>query len=204
MSDGLERVNPTFDPVTGLVVAVVQDVTTRRVLMVGYMNQEALEVTFRDGLVTFFSRSKQRLWTKGESSGNTLRLREIRQDCDGDALLVLAEPTGPVCHTGADTCFREQNVEGVQFLLRLEEVLHHRKTDAPEDSYTARLLKKGSHKVAQKVGEEAVELVIEALRTDDGAFENEAADLLFHLLLLLVDRGVSLSRIVAVLHSRHR
>jgi phosphoribosyl-ATP pyrophosphohydrolase/phosphoribosyl-AMP cyclohydrolase len=188
----------------GLVPAVVQDARTRTVLMLGYMNQEALEHTQKTGLVTFFSRSKQRLWTKGESSGHTLQLREVLLDCDGDALLVLAEPNGPTCHTGADTCWQQPNV-APSFLLELEQVIHQRLAAGNgEGSYTARLVASGINKVAQKVGEEAVETVIEALGNDRERLLNESADLLYHLLVLLAAKGTSLADVEAVLEARSK
>lgn len=201
--NGEERV-PRFDPSTGLVAAVVQDWRTLRVLMVGYMNEEALAVTKGAGRVTFFSRSKGRLWTKGETSGNFLAVKEITVDCDGDALLVKAEPAGPTCHTGDDTCFREVNT-GPGFLGELERIITARKDASAEGaSYTSSLFAAGTAKMAQKVGEEAVEVVIEAMKDDRSAFLNEAADLMFHYLVLLAGKGVRLSDVGAVLESRHR
>ncbi len=187
----------------GLLPAVVQDATTGVVLMLGFMNAESLAKTQAEGVVTFFSRSKHRLWTKGETSGNFLHVEEIRQDCDADTLLIKVRPAGPVCHTGADTCFDEKNQGQAGWLNHLKAIIHDRKQQAPESSYTAKLFAKGTHKVAQKVGEEAVELVIEAMRTDDGLFKEEAADLLFHYLVLLEDRGIDLDEIIAVLRARH-
>lgn len=185
----------------GLAPAIIQDANTGTVLMLGFMNAAALEQTTRSGKVTFYSRSKQRLWTKGETSGHFLHVKEILADCDRDTILVKAIPAGPVCHTGADTCFDESNESS--FLFHLEEIIADRKKTAPEQSYTASLFDKGTAKMAQKVGEEAVELVIESLREDDALFVNEAADLLFHYLILLQDRGMKLSDIVAVLKQRH-
>jgi phosphoribosyl-ATP pyrophosphohydrolase/phosphoribosyl-AMP cyclohydrolase len=186
----------------GLVPAVVQDARTGVVLMLGYMNQEALEKTLETGLVTFFSRSKQRLWTKGETSGNALRLRDIRLDCDEDAILLKAEPSGPVCHTGDDTCWGERN-QAVYFLPVLENIIWERKNAAPENSYTAQLFAAGIPKIAQKVGEEAVETVIESLGENRERLLNESADLLYHLLVLLAAKGVRLEEIEDVLKKRH-
>jgi phosphoribosyl-ATP pyrophosphohydrolase/phosphoribosyl-AMP cyclohydrolase len=188
----------------GLVPAIVQDSTTEKVLMLGYMNQEALEKTKEDGKVVFFSRSKRRLWTKGEESGNFLLVREIAVDCDQDTLLIKAEPLGPVCHTGADTCWDEKN-HREDFLVRLEEVIAERRLEGSGDSsYVARLFAKGLNKIAQKVGEEAVELVIEAKDHDDTLFLNEAADLLFHYLILLNAKGYNLQDVTNVLRERHK
>lgn len=188
----------------GLVPAVIQDAETGKVLMLGYMNQEAYDKTVSDNIVTFFSRSKQRLWTKGETSNNFLHVREILVDCDGDTLLVKATPAGPVCHTGADTCFEETNRGKGQFLNYLQDIIHDRRTNPSEKSYTASLFNKGVNKIAQKVGEEAVELVIEAKDDNDDLFKGEAADLLFHFLVLLEQKNMHLDDIVAVLQSRHQ
>lgn len=193
-----------FDKSGGLLPAVVQDAVTRKVLMVGYMNREAYKKTQSEGVVTFFSRSKGRLWTKGETSGNFLKVKEIIADCDGDTLLIKAQPVGPVCHTGADTCFNEQNIGKATFLNHLQQVIRDRKENPTEQSYTATLFAKGVNKIAQKVGEEAVELVIEAKDTNDELFRNEAADLLFHYLVLLEYKNVELDEVIAVLQSRHR
>ncbi|HEY4290973.1 MAG TPA: bifunctional phosphoribosyl-AMP cyclohydrolase/phosphoribosyl-ATP diphosphatase HisIE [Puia sp.] len=188
----------------GLVPAVVQDADTFKVLMLGYMNVEALEQTQKEGKVTFFSRSKQRLWTKGEESGNFLLVKEIAVDCDKDTLLIKAEPLGPVCHTGADTCWDEKN-HREDFLALLEETIAARRLEAdPEKSYVARLFGKGINKIAQKVGEEAVELVIEAKDHDDKLFLDEASDLLFHYLILLNAKGYNLQDVTNVLRERHK
>lgn len=187
----------------GLIPAVVQDAVTDKVLMLGYLNQEALKATETSGLVTFFSRSKQRLWTKGESSGNTLQVQEILLDCDRDAFLIKAKPRGPVCHTGDDTCWGENN-HASSFLQDLEAIVWERKKAAPESSYTAKLFAAGIPKMAQKVGEEAVETVIEALGHDRNRLLNETADLLFHLLVLLAAKEVTLNEVEAVLRSRHQ
>jgi phosphoribosyl-ATP pyrophosphohydrolase/phosphoribosyl-AMP cyclohydrolase len=186
----------------GLVPAVVQDFRTHKVLMLGYMNREALEKTMASGRVTFFSRTKQRLWTKGEESGNFLELRSIAPDCDNDTLLVKADPTGPVCHTGADTCWSEKN-HSDDFLQYLEEIIRLRRKSSDPHSYVKSLFEKGLNKVAQKVGEEAVELVIEAKDNNPELFLNEAADLLFHYLILLNIKGHTLQEVIDVLHKRH-
>lgn len=186
----------------GLVPAIIQDDLTGKVLMLGFMNQEALDKSRELGKLTFFSRSKNRLWTKGEKSGNFLILREIRLDCDGDTLLIQASPTGPVCHTGTDTCFNEKN-EGGEFLGKLENIIRARKNQSDENSYVSRLFKKGINKIAQKVGEEAVEMVIEAKDGDEKLFLNEAADLLFHYLILLEAKGHNLKEVTNVLQERH-
>lgn len=187
----------------GLVPAVVQDSQTRQVLMVGFMNEAALAKTKELGKVTFFSRSKQRLWTKGEASGNFLLLEKILVDCDNDTLLIKAAPAGPVCHTGADTCFNEKN-ETASFLPILEAIITQRKHNAAETSYTASLFAKGINKIAQKVGEEAVEVVIEAKDDNLELFKNECADLLFHYLILLEAKNTSLEDIINVLKERHQ
>lgn len=187
-----------------LVPAIVQDNTTGKVLMLGYMNSQALDATRQTGNVTFYSRSKQRLWTKGETSGNFLRVREILSDCDNDTLLVKADPEGPVCHTNADTCFFETNVASGDFLLYLENLINERRRNPVEGSYTNRLFEKGINKIAQKVGEEAVELIIEAKDENDELFLNEAADLIYHLLVLLAAKNKRLDQVVGVLRSRHK
>lgn len=188
----------------GLVPAIIQDAQTKNVLMLGYMNQEALAKTKELQKVTFFSRSKQRLWTKGEESGNFLNLVSIKNDCDNDTLLIQALPEGPTCHKGTDTCWQEENTASFGFLSQLEEVIKQRRENASgENSYVASLFDKGINKIAQKVGEEAVETVIEAKDTNDELFLNESADLLFHYLILLQAKGYQLSDIVDVLKSRH-
>ncbi|WP_041258391.1 bifunctional phosphoribosyl-AMP cyclohydrolase/phosphoribosyl-ATP diphosphatase HisIE [Fibrella aestuarina] len=187
----------------GLLPAVIQDDQTGKVLMLGYMNQEAFEKTQAEGIVTFFSRSKQRLWTKGETSSNFLHVKQILVDCDGDTLLIKASPDGPTCHTGADTCFEEVNQGRGQFLNYLQGIIHDRKVNPSDRSYTTSLFNKGVNKIAQKVGEEAVELVIEAKDSNDDLFKGEAADLLFHYLVLLEQRNLSLDDIIAVLQKRH-
>ncbi len=185
-----------------LIPAIIQDANTGAVLMLGYMNAEALEQTQKTGRVTFFSRSKQRLWTKGETSGHFMSVKDIKLDCDNDSLLIKAEPVGPVCHTGADTCWNEKN-ETSSFLHALEKVIQSRKGASPESSYTASLYASGMPKMAQKVGEEAVETVIEALGGTDERLLSESADLLYHLLVLLSARGLSLGEVEKVLRGRH-
>ncbi len=188
----------------GLIPAIIQDAKTDKVLMLGYMNQEALEKTEKDGIVTFFSRSKQRLWTKGETSNNFLHVVEMTNDCDGDTLLIKVNPDGPTCHTGADTCWNEVNNPGqAGWLNHLKAVIRDRKNNPSEKSYTASLFEKGTNKIAQKVGEEAVELVIEAMDSNDNLFKDEAADLLFHYLVLLEQRGIDFDEIIDVLRERH-
>lgn len=187
----------------GLVPAVIQDYNTHKVLMLGFMNEAALEQTETTGKVTFYSRSKQRLWVKGETSGNFLHVKSILSDCDNDTILIQAEPVGPVCHTGADTCFFEKNHKE-DFLYYLEDIIELRKQQSPEQSYTAKLFSKGINKIAQKVGEEAIELVIESKDNNDDLFLNEAADLLFHYLVLLHAKNFSLSDVVEVLRKRHK
>ena len=187
----------------GLVPAIIQDAKTQKVLMLGFMNEAALTETKAIGKVTFYSRSKQRLWTKGEESGNFLLLESIAVDCDNDTLLIKANPVGPVCHTGTDTCWNEKNISG-DFLFYLEEIIEQRSKATPESSYTANMLAKGINKVAQKVGEEAVELVIEAKDNDKELFLGEAADLLFHYLLLLKAKDYKLHEVLEVLQSRHK
>lgn len=194
--------NIAFDK--GLVPAIVQDNETKKVLMLGYMNKEAYDKTLETGRVTFFSRSRQRLWTKGETSGNFLLLKEILLDCDGDTLLVKAQPTGPVCHTGTETCFDEQNRDVRDFLYRLEAVIADRKANPQPGSYTNKLLDAGIRRIAQKVGEEATEVVIDAVDGDNLRVKEEIADLMYHLLVLLAEKGISLAEIMTVLEKRHR
>ena len=187
----------------GLVPAIIQDAQSNKVLMLGFMNPAALEKTKETGKVTFFSRGKQRLWTKGEESGHFLELVSIQEDCDADTLLIKANPSGPVCHTGADTCWNESNSHG-NFLAELENIIQTRKQASQEVSYIAKLFSRGINKIAQKVGEEAVELVIEAKDDNEELFLNEAADLLFHYLLLLNAKGHKLQNIVDILEKRHQ
>ena len=193
--------NPDFSKLNGLVPCVVQDSKTLKVLMLGFMNEEALKKTQHEKLVTFYSRSKKRLWTKGESSGNYLEVVEILEDCDNDTLLIKAIPKGPVCHTGADTCFNEKN-EGSEVLF-LEKIILERKKNPKQGSYTTGLFESGINKIAQKVGEEAVELIIEAKDNDKNLFLNEAADLMFHYLVLLTAKGHSFDEVKAILKQRH-
>lgn len=193
-----------FSKEDGLVPAIIQDNNTGKVLMLGYMNEAALKQTLDSGKVTFFSRSKQRLWTKGETSENFLNLVSISPDCDQDALLVKVNPDGPTCHKGDDTCWEESNANDLQFLAHLTEVIKERRQKSPEESYVARLFSKGINKVAQKVGEEAVEVVIEAKDNDDDLFLNESADLLFHYMMLLEAKGFTLEDIIKVLKERHK
>lgn len=193
-----------FNKGDGLVPAIIQDVKTQKVLMLGYMNKESYEQTINSGKVTFFSRSKQRLWTKGEESGNYLLLKDLNLDCDNDTLLIKVDPVGPVCHKGTDTCWNENNTEGsIDFLLQLQQVITERKKNQSEKSYTASLFQKGINKIAQKVGEEAVELVIEAKDSNEELFMGEAADLMFHYLVLLSAKGYSLEQVVDLLKKRH-
>ncbi|SRX55861.1 bifunctional phosphoribosyl-AMP cyclohydrolase/phosphoribosyl-ATP diphosphatase HisIE [Aequorivita sp. CIP111184] len=189
----------------GLVPAIIQDNTSNKVLMLGYMNEEAFLKTNQSKKVTFFSRSKQRLWTKGEESGNFLNLVSIAVDCDNDALLIKVNPIGPVCHKGTDTCWQEENVSDFGFLSELENIIQNRKENAEnEDSYVSSLFRKGINKIAQKVGEEAVEVVIEAKDNNDELFLGESADLLFHYLILLQAKGFTLSNVEKILRKRHK
>ena len=192
-----------FDKVDGLMPAIVQDVDTGRVLMLGYMNREALEKTQATGHVTFFSRSRQRLWTKGETSGNTLELVSLNADCDRDTLLVQAVPHGPTCHLGTDTCWGDEVNPAAGFLAELERVIESRADADPESSYTARLLNKGVKRCAQKVGEEGVEVALAATAGDREELINESADLLYHLLVVLNAGAVSLDEVLATLMDRH-
>ena len=186
----------------GLAPAVIQDYKTNKVLMLGFMNEAALVKTLAEGKVTFFSRSKQRLWTKGEESGHHLLVKQVLPDCDNDTLLIKAEPLGPTCHTGADTCWSERN-HSDNFLFYLEDIIKLRKNSSVETSYVKQLFSKGLNKIAQKVGEEAVEMVIEAKDNNDELFLNESADLLFHYLLLLNAKGHNLQDVINVLTKRH-
>jgi len=189
----------------GLIPAIIQDSETKNVLMLGYMNEESLQKTIETQKVTFFSRSKQRLWTKGEESGNFLNLVDIKNDCDGDTLLIQAKPVGPTCHTGADTCWQEENKENYGFISQLENTIKTRRENADaEKSYVASLFEKGINKIAQKVGEEAVEVVIEAKDDNDDLFLSESADLLFHYLILLQAKGFQLNDVVDVLKKRQK
>jgi phosphoribosyl-ATP pyrophosphohydrolase/phosphoribosyl-AMP cyclohydrolase len=194
----------------GLVPAIIQDAVTRKVLMLGYMNQEAMEKTTASGKVTFYSRTRKRLWTKGEESGNFLHLVSIKEDCDGDTLLISARPAGPTCHTGADTCWQEENLPGFGFLTSLEDIIADRKQMPQQEelpgikpSYVQSLFREGINKIAQKVGEEAFEVVIEAKDSNDELFINESADLLFHYLILLQAKGFRLADVAEILRKRH-
>lgn len=186
----------------GLIPVIIQDNITNVVLMLGYMNEEAFDKTQQEKQVTFFSRSKNRLWTKGEESGNFLNVDSLLIDCDNDTILIKANPAGPTCHTGADTCFNEKNVS-TNFLTELETIIRDRKNNPTDKSYTASLFAKGINKIAQKVGEEAVEIVIEAKDNNDDLFKGEAADLMFHYLILLQAKNFTLNDIISVLKSRH-
>ena len=188
----------------GLLPAIIQDAFTQKILMLGYMNQEAFEKTQNEKIVTFYSRSKKRLWTKGETSGNFLHVQDIKIDCDQDTILIKAKPEGVVCHTGADTCFEENNKNSVFFLEYLQNIIRERKNQAPKTSYTATLFSRGINKIAQKVGEEAIELVIEAKDNNKDLFLGEAADLLFHYLVLLEAKNISLQEVIEVLEKRHK
>lgn len=193
-----------FEKGEGLVPAIIQDVKTQKVLMLGYMNKESYEKTIETGKVTFYSRTRKKLWTKGEESGNFLELKDLSLDCDNDTLLVQVAPVGPVCHLGTDTCWADENKSSsIDFLLQLQQVIAERKKNLSEKSYTASLFKKGINKIAQKVGEEAVELVIEAKDDDKDLFMGEAADLMFHYLVLLAAKNYKLEEVVDVLVKRH-
>ena len=192
--------NIDFNKGDGLVPVIIQNAQTMQVLMLGYMNKEAFDQTIETKKVTFYSRSKQRLWMKGESSGNTLSIIDIKMDCDHDSILIFVNPKGPTCHTGSTSCFKEDTSKG--FIYELEKTINDRINSKDSTSYTNELYQKGINKIAQKVGEEAVELVIEAKDSNDELFKNEAADLLYHLLILLKAKGQSFSNIEEVLKSR--
>lgn len=185
-----------------LLPAIIQDADTNKVLMLGYMNEEAYQATIIQKRVTFFSRTKQRLWTKGETSGNFLEVVEILSDCDNDTILIKVKPIGPVCHLGTDTCFNEKNDQHIDVIQTLETIIKDRKSNPNDNSYTTSLFKKGINKIAQKVGEEAVEMVIEAKDNNDNLFLNEAADLLFHYLILLQAKEYQLNDVLTVLKGR--
>ena len=193
-----------FDKVGGLIPAIIQDNVTNKVLMLGYMNEEALNKTQETGKVTFFSRTKQRLWTKGEESGNFLHVISIKDDCDHDTLLIKVNPVGPVCHTGADTCFEEDNKEDILFFKYLQHFIEKRYKEMPEGSYTTSLFQSGINRMAQKVGEEAVETVIEATNGTDEGFLYEAADMVYHLIVLLSSKGYRLEHLANELKKRHK
>ena len=192
-----------FEKMGGLIPAIIQDNNTNKVLMLGFMNEEALEQTLSSGKVTFFSRTKNRLWMKGETSGNTLSVVSITPDCDNDTLLVKAIPAGPVCHKGTDTCFGEKNEEDILFLKYLQNFIERRRHEMPEGSYTTTLFQKGINRMAQKVGEEAVETVIEATNGTDGRMMYEASDLLYHLIVLLTAKGRRIEELAEALERRH-
>ncbi len=199
-----QKIDVKFDNQTGLVPAVIQDAQTKNVLMLGYMNRESLQKTLETKLVTFYSRSRQTLWTKGETSGNFLHLKDLKSDCDNDTLLIQASPDGPVCHLGTDTCWGEENHFQCGFLTKLEDVITDRRENPTDKSYTASLFKKGINKIAQKVGEEAVEVVIEAKDQNDDLFLNESADLVFHFLVLLQAKKFRFKDVLEVLRERHK
>ena len=188
----------------GLVPAIVQDANTKNILMLGFMNQAAVDATLAEGKVTFYSRSKNRLWTKGEESGNFLNYISMSLDCDQDSLLIQANPEGPVCHMGTDTCWGEDNNNSIGFLNQLEKIIADRKNADPSSSYVASLFAKGINKIAQKVGEEAVEMVIEAKDNNEQLFLDESADLLFHYMILLQSKGYALADVAKVLAQRHK
>lgn len=192
-----------FEKMNGLIPAIIQDEHTQKVLMLGFMNKEAYEKTIETGKVTFFSRSKNRLWTKGETSGNFLNVVSIKADCDNDTLLIMAVPEGPVCHTGTDTCWGEKNEQDVMFLKELQDFIDKRHAEMPEKSYTTSLFKSGVNKMAQKVGEEAVETVIEACNGTDERLIYEGADLLYHLIVLLTSKGYRIEDLARELKERH-
>ena len=193
-----------FAKLNGLIPAVIQDKNTNKVLMVGFMNQDAYEKTAKEKIVTFYSRTKSRLWTKGEESGNFLDVVEIIPDCDNDTVLIKANPRGPVCHTGSDTCFSEENKDILSFITYLQNLIVQRRVEMPENSYTTKLFQKGINKIAQKVGEEAVELIIEAKDSNDELFLNEAADLMYHLIVLLTAKNYRIEDVIDVLKTRHK
>jgi phosphoribosyl-ATP pyrophosphohydrolase/phosphoribosyl-AMP cyclohydrolase len=193
-----------FSKMDGLIPVIVQDAQTNVVLMLGFMNEEAYQATVESGKVTFFSRTKQRLWTKGETSGNFLHVVKILSDCDNDTLLIKANPVGPACHTGAETCFGESNKEGIFFLQYLQEFITRRYKEKPEGSYTTSLFNKGVNRMAQKVGEEAVETVIEATNGTDDNLIYEASDLIYHLIVLLTGKGFSIEDLAKELKKRHK
>lgn len=192
-----------FNKMGGLVPAVIQDAKTLKVLMLGFMNEEAYKKTVETGKVTFFSRTRQELWTKGETSGNFLHVVDIKNDCDNDTLLIYVNPDGPVCHTGADTCWNESNENPIMFLLSLQRFIEKRKKELPEGSYTTSLFKDGCHRMAQKVGEEALEAVIEAVADNNERLIYEASDMLYHLIVLLTSKGLSIEDIAQELQVRH-
>lgn len=201
----MENTQLDFSKLNGLIPAIIQDNTTNVVLMLGFMNEEALAKTEETGKVTFFSRTKNRLWTKGEESGNFLNVVSIASDCDNDTLLIKVNPVGPTCHTGADTCWGEENEESdIQFLEYLQDFIDQRKVEMPEGSYTTSLFQKGTRKITQKVGEEAVETIIGAMANDNENFLYEGADLLYHLIVLLTHKGYRIEDLARELKKRHK
>lgn len=193
-----------FEKMGGLIPAIVQDDRTSKVLMLGYMSEESFNQTKQTGKVTFYSRSRQTLWTKGETSGNYLNVVSMMVDCDNDAILIKVIPTGPVCHTGADTCFGEKNIEEIMFLKYLQDFIEQRRQEMPEGSYTTSLFLRGVNRMAQKVGEEAVETVIEATNGTEDGFIYEASDLIYHLIVLLTSKGLRMEDLVRELKKRHK
>jgi phosphoribosyl-AMP cyclohydrolase / phosphoribosyl-ATP pyrophosphohydrolase len=198
-----QKMEINFKKNGGLVPAIIQDAETKNVLMMAWMNPEAYEKTLETGKVTFYSRSRKKLWTKGEESGNYMEMISIQTDCDNDTLLVKVKPAGPACHTGTGTCWGEENKHGYGFLSTLEEIIRDRKENPSEKSYTSSLFRKGINKIAQKVGEEAVELIIEAKDRNPELFANEAADLIFHFLVLIREKNIDFHNIISVLKKRH-
>ena len=192
-----------FEKMNGLIPAIIQDNYTQKVLMLGFMNKEAYEKTMETGKVTFFSRTKNRLWTKGETSGNFLHVVSVKADCDNDTLLIMVTPEGPVCHTGTDTCWGEKNEQDIMFLKELQDFIDKRHAEMPEHSYTTSLFKSGVNKMAQKVGEEAVETVIEACNGTDERLIYEGADLIYHLIVLLTSKGYRIEDLARELKERH-
>ena len=192
-----------FNKMNGLVPAIVQDAKTLKVLMLGFMNEEAYNKTVETGKVTFYSRTRNTLWTKGETSGNFLNVVEILNDCDKDTLLIKANPVGPVCHTGADTCWNEKNDNPIMFLVELQRFIEKRHEEMPEGSYTTSLFRDGCHRMAQKVGEEALEAVIEAVANNNERLVYEASDMLYHLIVLLTSKGLTIEELAAELAERH-
>jgi len=198
----LKNMKLDYTKLNGLIPAIIQDNETREVLMLGFMNKEAYDKTVKEKMVTFFSRTRQTLWTKGETSGNYLKVKEIIEDCDQDTLLILAEPSGPVCHTGSKTCFTLQ--DEIFSLNYLQNLINNRKIEMPANSYTTKLFQEGINKIAQKVGEETVELIIEAKDNNSDLFLNEAADLTYHLLVLLTAKGFNFEDVIQILKQRHK
>ncbi len=200
----MQKMTLDFEKMGGLIPAIVQDNNTNKVLMLGFMNEEAVEQTLQTGKVVFFSRTKNRLWMKGETSGNTLSVVSITPDCDNDTLLIKAIPAGPVCHTGTDTCFGEKNQEDIMFLKYLQNFIVRRRQEMPEGSYTTTLFQKGINRMAQKVGEEAVETVIEATNGTEDRLVYEASDLIYHLIVLLTSKGLRIEDLARELQKRHK